>query len=385
MREEQVKKILSELLMDVPLARGQENRQLYMDALYKAAVFYPVFQDWPSPVLQWIDEAMQLSGELNIPKAETVLGIRHAIVLMRLGDLDGALKQLDKFESNQSVSGDRIICYATATRSRIHTRKEEFDLAHASCEKAVGIRVSKNDWISLLPTIASGELFLQKGELNPARRVFLHLLKELPLKMIEERVQVLQSLGFIYIAKADPKKAARYLKDARRVLTAAGVWSEVIQMNVVIGNFEIAFGKPKNAESLFNEGLKLCQEHQRPTWEPVLQMGLARTKASQHLFQDAIETTLKAATLFADQGNVLGYTSMINLISGIYLQQENYKESYRFLALGLSIAKHLNLSMAENLFRDQINTLRNKHLKPKKFDAMVREMSQEAREAQKKN
>ncbi len=379
MREERIKQHLTELLMDVPLARGQGDDSQRLCALCNAILFYPTFRDWPSPVMEWINEAQQLSEMLDDTETAVLIGIRHAVVLMRTDSLDSALRQLEIAQTIPRDIDARLRCYAAVARSRIYTRRQEFDLAQSALEEAAAIPVEASDWITLLPDIARGELFLEKNEIVPAQRLFLSVLKQLPLEMVEERVQVLQSLSFIYITQIHPKSALRYLDEARQVLRGAGIWSEVIQMNLVVANLCIPLGKTKRAERLFLEALELCQQHQQPTWEAVLQLGLARSRFSRRAFQDAVEASLKAAVLFAKQGNAVGYVSMITYISRIHREDHNHREAYRVLALGVSIAKQLRLPTAESVFRVQINTLRNELLGPEKFDRMVQEMVSEAK------
>lgn len=374
MQARRLETYLSNLLMDVPLARGQDDARTRLDTLTNAAVCYPVFRDWRSPVMTWIDEALALCETFADTETAALLGIRRAVVLMRTDDLDGALHQLLAVDATATECAPRIRCYANATRSRVRTRRREFDLAEDAQQAAATWTVPPDDWIAILPALARGELLVERNEEEPAQRVLRAVLKQLPDEMLEERVQVLHLLGFIAISQTDSKRALHLLDAARQLVTVAAVWSEVIPIQLVVANLHLAHGHPKRAERLLTEALALCRQHQQPTWEPLVHVGLARARASRYHVSDAVEATLKAATLFAQQGNGLAYVSMISYVSRLHEQAHNFQEAYRVLALGVSIAKRLGLSGAEQLFRVQIATLRDDTLGPQRFDQMVQAM-----------
>ncbi|MEM9543287.1 MAG: hypothetical protein AAGA60_27830, partial [Cyanobacteria bacterium P01_E01_bin.42] len=369
MIEETVKTFLTDILMNVPLVRGQLSRgelqpREYLDVLKTSVLFFPVFRNWSSPVTQWLPELKQLSEELDDAEAKTFTNIRQGVVLMRLNELDEALKKLDELSSDISP---RFQCWKTLTQSRIYTRKQDFERAWQELTQGESIALESQDWLAVLPLIAKGELQLEKNDISAARETFFKALNQLSFEWIEERVQVLQSLGFIYITLADIEKAFPYLDEARQVLKGASIWTEVIQMNLVVGNFLLSQGETQQAEILFNEGLQLCQSHSQPQFEATLQMGLSRLKVSDRKFDEAIQSSLKSASLLAQQGNTLGYVSMIIYLSKIYIQAQNFPESYRTLVTGVSISKHLKIPLAEKILRIKIETLKNEILGSEKF------------------
>jgi len=374
--EESVKSHLSALLADVPIARGLGDRHFYLAALYRAVQYFPVFRDWPSPVAQWLDEAQRLARELGDADAESMVSVRRSVVLMRQGSLEEALEALDAVES-AGEPGTRERVYAAAVRARIQTRRHDFEQARQALEHTHAQELASDDWVALQPPIARAELSLELNDVDAAHGQLLGLARRVPTELVEERVQVLQSLGFVYISRADLKKAVPCLDEARRLLRGAGVWNEVVQMDLVLGNFYVSLRKRGKAQRLFEEALELCQTQDLSEWEPVLQLGLARAKAARFDIGGGVEASLKAATLFARSGNALAYTSVISFIARLRREQGDYREAYRTLALGVSIAKRLKLAAAEAVFRTQIDQLKNEDLGSERFDAMVREMLNE--------
>ncbi|MBS0552005.1 MAG: hypothetical protein JSS47_05675, partial [Proteobacteria bacterium] len=228
--EARARAFLSELLMAVPLARGQGDKAARLAALERAALFTPVFAGWPSPVDAWLDEARTLAHERGEPATLTRLALREAVLLMRRRDFDRALAALDRLETGDREPGPVERCWLLATRARIQVRQQAFDAAQATLEPLAGPRV--DGWTGWLPQIARAELQVERGELALGAASLRTALLGLPPEMVEERIQVLQSLGYVLIAQVQPRAAREQLELARRLLRAAGIWSEVMQMEL---------------------------------------------------------------------------------------------------------------------------------------------------------
>jgi len=377
MLEENTRSYLTDILMDVPLARGQGNPIDHLTALLEASLFYPVFQNWQSPVDSWLEEAEKMAQALKDSEVLALLGIRRAVIMMRRNELDSALTQLDRVVCPPSLVDCQV--WSAVTRARILTRQQKFEAAQQALNGLP--KLPPDNWIAPLPLVASGELQLEQNQIDSAEMILKQSWTALPDHLVEERVQVLQSLGFIAISRTDIKMAFTYLDQARQILRGAGIWSEVIQMNLVVGNFHISLNQPRQAKPLLEEALALAREHQQPQFETLVQLGLSRLKIAQGKFDEAINANLQASTLFAQQGNVLGYTSMIVQITRIYIHQKRFAEAYRTLVTGLSIAKHLKLTRVEAMFRSQIDTLRDEIMGQEAFNKMVDQELSRARSA----
>ncbi len=372
MADERARTFLNRLLLDVPLSRGTGEPRGRLAALTEAALYTPAFMDWPSPVPGWLDEAEPLARELGESETAMLLQVRRAGVRMRQGDLNGALAALDQATAAGELT-PRLRCYAAATRSRIHTRRADFAAAEADLAEASAVPLPGADWIAALPAVAHGELLLQRNKLEPARAAFSAARRQLSEELVEERVQVLQSLGFIRIAQRDVGAAERLLDEARGLLDAAGAWPEVLQMAAVVASLRIARGRHAAAEPLIEEALAIAREQGLALWQPLLELASARARLGRQAFAEARDAALRAATGFAQRGDAVGFFAMVSYLSAIHQQADHPAEAYRVLALGVSIAKRLGIAAAEGALRAQIETLREQ-LGAERFDAMVQEL-----------
>jgi tetratricopeptide (TPR) repeat protein len=375
MADERAHELLNRLLLDVPLTRGAGEPRAHLAALVDAALFTPVFLDWPSPVPGWLDEAEALARQLGDGEAAALVAIRRAAVRMRLGDFDAALAALATLPQGPAAgeATPRLHCYAAVTRSRIHTRRADFPAAEAALAEAAAVPLPRGDWAAALPAVARGELHLQRNDLEPARTALTAARRELAPELVEERVQVLQSLGFIRIAQRDAAAAERLLDEARGLLEAAGAWPEVVQMAVVVANLRIARGRAAEAEPLLTQALGIAREHGLTLWEPLLEMGLARAGLGREAYAEAQDAALRAAGAFARRGDAVGFFAMVSYLAALHQEAGEPAEAYRVLALGVAIAKRLRVVAGESALRAQIEALRER-LGGERFDAMVQDL-----------
>jgi tetratricopeptide (TPR) repeat protein len=374
--EQKVRELLEEILTDVPLAREHGTPDVRLAALLRAALFFPVFRNDPAPVVtEWLDEAERIARELQDKESLTLVRIRRAVVLMRRNELPAALWELDALRADGlSDVSDPARGWEAATRARVQTRLQDFAAARQALDEAAAVRLDEDVWVAPLVRLARGELQLETNEVHPAETTLRAVAKSLAFELIEERVQVLQSLAFLRITNVDAPAALRLLDKAREILRGAGAWSEVIQMDLVSGQFLLAAGRAGEAEERFTEALELCETSPQPQLEPVLHLGLSRARAAGGDLRQAADACVRAAVLFAEQGNHLGYLSMISVLHSLQLEERDYPSAYRTLAIGLSLAKRWRMPLAESLLRSQVERMRNEILGPEEFDAMVREM-----------
>jgi len=369
--EERTRAFLSDLLIDVPIARAQGTPEEFLAVLERALLFHPVFQNWPSPIDGWLDEAEQLSRELQQVGTLATVMLRRSVVRMRRLDYDSALAELERVRHSIGPLSPAHLTWYNATLARVLIRQQQFDQARQVLHNITSLPQER--WIALLPAVAKGELQLEANEIDAAEETMLRALKSVPEEIVEERIQVLQSLGFIFITKANAPKALDYLDQARQMVRGAGAWPEVIQMDLAVASFQVASGNPE-AATLLTEALELCQEYPQPHLEPLLRIAFARFKAASGLVNEAVTAVTQAATLYARQRNVVGYVSMIVLIGNLYIQHKDYAEAYRTLALGVAIAKQRQWPVVEQVLRTHIDRLRNDVMGPGEFDSMVQEM-----------
>jgi len=375
--EERTRAFLTELLMNVPIMRVQGTPEEYLAFLERAILFHPVFQDTPTPVDGWLTEAEELSRTLNRLDTLATIRLRRAVVQMRRLDYGAALAELERIRQSLPHLSPAHLTWHTVTRARVLTRQHQFDDARKALSEITF--PPPEGWIAPLPLVAQGELELEANEVDAAGKTLQRALSLLPFELVEERIQVLQSIGFVFITKANAPKALDCLDQARQMLRGAAAWIEVVQMNLAVGGFLIAAGDQAGAQTLFGEALELSQQYPQPHLEPLLRVALARSMAADGRVEEAVDAVLKAAKLYAAQGNVVGYVSMIVLIANLYMQQTNYAEAYRILATGVAIAKQRNWAAVQDVLRAHINRLRDGVLGPARFDAMVQEMIDQTR------
>lgn len=377
MLEEQTRNFLNDILITIPLARGSGTADEYLDALMQGILSFPVFADWPSPVGEWLDEAERLSLQMSDNESLAMVMIRRAGVMMRRLELDEALAELDRVKPLCLITTARCRYMQSVTRARVYTRRREFDRAQHYLDEAAA---APDEELLYLLLVARGELHLEMNQVASAKSTLEKALDHLPLELIEECVQTLQCLSFVAISEADSKQALSYFNHTRQILRGAGIWSEVVQMDLVIGSLELAHGDIPAAEAIFNEALEICEHYPQPPIEAALRLGLARSRAANSQIESAITEALNAAKLFASQGNTFGFIGVVSYLHALYLQDQNYAEAYRTLATGLSIAKQLKLPMAESFLRAQVNKMRDETLGAAKFDEMVRKMIEELKQ-----
>lgn len=370
--EARARAFLSELLMAVPLARGQGDEAARLAVLERAALFSPVFGGWPTPVDGWLDEARMLARERGDSATLTRLALREAVLLMRRREFDRALAALDQIETAEPAPPAVERCWLLATRARIQVRLHAFDAAQATLDSISGPRV--DGWMGWLPQIARAELQVERGEFVAAAASLRTALLGLPQELVEERIQVLQSLGFVLIAQLQPKAAREPLELARRLLRAAGIWPEVIQMDLAVGSLHAACGDAASAQTCYGSAAELCERYPQPDLEPLLGLGSARALAALGQGEAAFSVALEVAKRYAQQGSVIGYVSMIVFIASLHSDAGHHDEAYRTLVTGLVVARHRGWAAVEQVLGARIAHLRDTVLGPERFDAMAREL-----------
>jgi tetratricopeptide (TPR) repeat protein len=367
--EEQTRELLTELVMDVSILRGQGSAESYLDALVRASLFYPAFPSWPSPVDSWLAEAESLGRGSQRSDVSFLVKVRRAVIAMRRLDFDAALAELSRVADMLPLASDSHCTWYAVTRARILLRQRKFDAAREALASARAL--PPGDWVAGLLFVVQGELELEDDRRDAAQKTLRRASSALSPDLIEERVGVAQALGFLAIAAVDPPAALSHLNTARQMLRGAGVWHEVVQMNLAVGAFLTAAGEQEPAQALFAEALELCKAYPQPQMEVLLQLAMARSQAALGRIDEAVAAALNVAKVHARQGSVLGYTSMIVFIANLYVQAQNYTEAYRTLATGVAIAKKRSWTAVEDVLRLQINRLREEIVGPQRFDAMV--------------
>lgn len=372
--ESRTRELLTDLLMNVPIMRAEGTPEDYLASLESAYLFYPVFQTGDSPVDAWLVEGERVARELNRPDALGLVKLRRAIVSMRRLDYEAALAELDNAQAElaQLTASHRVL--HAVTRARVLVRQRHCDAARRVLADS---ETKPDDWTAPLTAVAQGELRLEEGDIRGAQQAFEYANRVLPVEFVEERIAVLQALGFVATAQVNAPAALAYLDAARQVLRGAGAWSEVIQMNVAVGSLLTAAGDQGTAEQLFQEALALCKAHPQPEMETLLQLGLVRTRSAAGRVDDAVAAATEVAKASARQGSVLGYSSMLVLIANLWSSTKNYEEAYRTLATGIAVAKKRGWVVVEKVLRAQVDRLRNQVLGPQRFDAMVQAMIDE--------
>ncbi|MBS0476751.1 MAG: hypothetical protein JSR28_16600 [Proteobacteria bacterium] len=370
--EARARAILSELLMAVPLAREQGDKAARLAALERAALFTPVFAGWPSPVDAWLEEARTLAREQGETVILSRLSLREAVLLMRRREFDRALAVLEQLETGDPVPAPAERCGLLATRARIHVRRQDFEAALATLELLAGPRV--DGWTGWLPQIARAELQVERGEFAAAGASLRTVLLGVPHEMVEERIQALQSLGFVLISQVQPRAAREQLEMAKRLLRAAGIWSEVIQMELAVGSQHAACGDAASAQACFGSAAALCERYPQPELEPLLGLGSARALAALGQGEAAVAVALQVAKWYAQHGSVIGYVSMIVFISALHSDAGRHDEAYRALVTGLVVARQRGWAVVEQVLGARIAHLRDIVLGPERFDAMAREL-----------
>ncbi len=372
--EHSAAEMLRTLLGDVALARGAVARgdvqqDELLPVLARAAFFYPVFNGWPSPVQDWLEELTTVAARQGNDDLVHMARVRTAVVRMRLGDFVGATELLASTEVGSITN--RVRQWTVVTRARVAVRSGHLDDAARLVADARAILLDDNDWLTTLVEVADAERLLEGNEIEEAEEAFLRALTHLSRELLEERILALQALGFVYISQADASNAVKYLGDARELLRGAGIWPEVIQMNLVLGALSLPLGDRASAAELFDEAIALCQEHKQPQYEGVLKVMRARVHAAERDTSAAIAATLDAAGAFAEHGQAVSYMGMIAFLSELYLRRNEPEQAYETLLTGVSIAKRLGLPRGESALRSRIQRLRQIVLGPQRFDAMV--------------
>ncbi len=367
--------LLGDRLLDVPITRAGGSARLRLMALLRAACAHPVFPSWPTPVDEWLDEAGTLADEVGDGDARARILLRRAVVRMRRLDLDDALALLQQASGGSDAHAGELAACCAISRVRVLVRQQRLDEA---CQALQSIRLSAQaESAAALRQLALGEYHLEANEVAAARAALTLALARLPEELIEERIQASQSLAFVFISLVDAPRAVRHLQQARALLRGAGVWREVIQMDVALASLLAARGEHGAAQALFGEAAELCRAHPQPELAILIDLGRARSSAAQQQGDDAVAACLQAARGYAEQGNLLGLVSMVLFMAGIQTAAKAFREAYRTLATGLAIARHRRWPAAEAVFRAHIDRLRDELLGPQAFDEMVARMVSE--------
>ncbi|MDX5411197.1 MAG: hypothetical protein LPJ94_13320 [Thauera sp.] len=377
--EARTRTFLTELLAAVPIARGQGTAAERLAALERAALFTPVFADWPTPVDEWLQEGCRLAGELGRTDVVARLELRQAVIHMRRLALDAAQAAVDAVQipaTSPTAAADTA--WRIATQARILVRRQGFDAARALL--ATITPPPRDTWTAWLPIVARAELEVEAGDYGAASATLHTALEGMPGELVEERIQCLQALGFVLVTRGDARAARRPLDHARHLLRAAGAWPEVIQMNLAVGSLSAAVRDHSAAQRMFQEAGELCRRHPRPQLEALLHMGAARSAAALGAFDLAVAAALEAARHYAAHGSVVGYVSMVVFVARLYAEANHPAEAYRTLATGLAVARHRRWQVVEDLLRTRIKHLREDVVGAEAFDAMVTAMLEKHRQ-----
>ena len=368
-------RLLGDRLLDVPLTRARGSARLRLATLLRAACAHPVFAGWPTPVDDWLDEAALLADEVADADARGRVLLRRAIVRMRRLDLDAALALLQQACGASDAPAGELAAGCAIGRVRVLLRQQRLGDA---CQALQAIPLAPpGDASSALRQLALGEYHIEANEVAAARTALTQALARLPEELVEERIQASQSLAFVFISLVDLPRALRHLQQARAMLRGAGVWREVIQMDVALASLLTARAEHAGAQALFAEAAELCRAHPQPELAILIDLGRARSSAAQQQGGDAVAACLRAARGYAEQGNLLGLVSMVVFMAGIQTAGKAFPEAYRTLATGLAIARHRRWPAAEAVFRAHIDRLRDELLGPQRFDEMVARMVSE--------
>lgn len=374
MKTEEIKQLLSDTLIEIPLARKQ-SEEVLLGALFRGCMVFPVFPSQQSVVPSWLEEALPLAQQQE-PETFYFLRVRKAEVSMRTLDLDAARAQLDAVLTE--TDDERVVHYAHLTMARVLIRQHEFKAADQHLQKALTLHVDKDDWLAGRVHVARAELFLEKDESKPAREAFEKALEWLPGWAVEEKVQSFQSLAFLATVKQDAKRSLKYFRNAAELLEAASVWPELVQMQLATASLLLTSGRGNEAISLFQQAREICLAHEITQWQTPIEVGLARAARSTQSADEARNQTLELARQCARRGDTTGFISMVLLLVGIDTDQKDFESAYRILALGQSISKYLKLPMAVNIFRAQIDQLRDDIMGSEKFEKMAAKMLADA-------
>lgn len=374
--EARTRTFLTGLLAAVPIARGQGTPAERLAALERAALFTPVFADWPTPVDEWLEEGRQLARELARADVAARLELRQAVVHMRRLALDAAQAAVDAVQipaASPTAAADTA--WRIATQVRILVRRQDFNAARALL--ATITPPPRDTWTAWLPIVARAELEVESGDDRAASATLHTALEGMRGELVEERIQCLQALGFVLVTRGAARAARRHLDHARHLLRAAGAWPEVIQMNLAVGSLSAAVHDHATAQRMFQEAGELCRRYPRPQLEALLNMAAARSAAALGTFDLAVAAALEAARRCAAQGSVVGYVSMVVFVARLHAEANRPAEAYRTLATGLAVARHRHWQVVENVLRARIKHLREDVVGAEAFDAMVTAMLQE--------
>lgn len=365
-----VTQLLSDLLLDVPLARGQGDAAVLLHTLERAACLTPVFAGASTPVDGWLQEAEALARDPLQPRALARLQIRSAELRMRRGKLDDALQALAAAAAHDSALDEEERQWLQTTRARVWLRQQRLDDA----ARAIGA-LDAGHWRL---RIAAGELALESGDLLQARDAYTLALQATPWQQVQERIPCRQALSVIATVRGEPVVSVRHLEAALDDLRAVAHWSEVIATSVTLGGLHTVLGHHGLAQRLFAQARQISEQHPSPQWGVFRQIGVARLNALQGRVDLAVQATIDAARRLAQQGNLVGYIGMLVYVARLHADAEQHEQAYRTLVTGLAVAKHRAWPQVEQLLREKIDHLRNAVLGPGRFDAMVQRLLDEA-------
>ncbi|MDQ8021910.1 MAG: hypothetical protein REI94_08735 [Moraxellaceae bacterium] len=373
--ESEARALAERLLGDVALTRGTADKQQQLTALSRAALFFPVFADWPAPVETWLDAAITLAGAMAENEALEILSVRRGACAMRRLDLDAALAQLDGLAPTTT----RARVYALATRCRVLTRQQRFADASAALAAASDVSLEHDDWLNAHLALAGAELALEAQEQTPtaiATRLS-SALKRLQPQQLEDRIQALQSLGFSAIERKAPLEAWRHLDEARGILRGVGAWPEVVQMHMACASMLTIMGQPQQADQMLQEAVTIDTRQLGGRWSALCQLSLARGDMARGDLQASLGQALKSASGFARQGNGLGFAAALIFVARAHEAGGDKTEAYRVLSLGTGIARALKAPRMEQFITSQIDDLRNR-LGPQQFERLAAELLAQA-------
>jgi tetratricopeptide (TPR) repeat protein len=375
------KKFCTDLLMDVALARSTGDSAVRLDALLRAALFYPVRLGWSSPVDGWLDEAAPLAAELGDRDAQASIAIRRAACAMRQLDFDAALRALD--DAAQFAHTPSTATWTAVTRARTLIRAQTLEEARAVLD---GIHaIDDAHWSAGLVALARAEIELQAGNMEAAEPLYEALIDTLDERLVEEHIDVLQSLAFCRFSARDARGGARRLREARDVLAAVGIAPEVAQMDLALGHVHLALGDHDEAKRLLEEAGTITADLPQTAigakeLGALSEMGLALTHAEHHSPAEARAAAARAASLFGRLGNAPGYLAMLLLVAALYENDRDFAGAYKTLAVGQAAARHLGWPQTAAKLQREIGRLRDM-LGTDVFETLASRLLEELRQA----
>lgn len=313
----------------------------------------------PNEAIKYLDEAIELSDEINSKWSKADAFFNKGVALWHLGEISQSDNYYEKAIPIYEQFHDSLSLIKVFNSQAInHQMKGDINLAVETFFHSLDYAKKINDKATILNTLLNiGVLYDNSGDTVNGLKYYLEALKYAD-ENSKASLALLQSyIAEIYIHTNRLNEAEEYLNKAIENSRASGDSKSLIWAYTNLGQIQLKNGKEKSAENYFKESLNLARsiDYKLEIIHALTELGKYYNRIKN--YREA-EINLKEALKLAEEINSLTDLSILNQeLATLYYNTGNYKKAYE---LGI-IYKQYSDSLYAIANSEKMEELQTKH------------------------